>query len=460
MKNILILLLVITVSIPAKITIAKLDGTVDNGMAFLLNRSLENQTSKDTVIFRVNTYGGQLMTAFDMADSIFKSPAYTIAFVDQKAISAGALISISCDEIVMSEGSTIGDCAPVMQSDEGPQILNEKIQSPLRAKFRLFADKNGYPRYLAAAMVSPDLKIYRIKTKDTTYYTDLSHDVPKISCKADTTVMVDEGELLTLTESEALETGFTSAVFANFETYSQKQKIPSTVQLYERNWSENFVSLIGNIAPILMMIGMAGIYIESRTPGVSFPGIIGVVCLLFAYTGQHMAGLAGYLELILMVLGIAFVLLEVLVIPGFGFVGVLGILLIAVSAVLSLQSFTIPSPEIPIQSEILMANIEKMGIALFGAAVLVILFFWLVFPRLNYVADGFILEENLETPDVDDSVVGSKAIVSKKLRPSGQVLIEGIEHDAHSKGFMIEEGSSVVVVGKRHGSLIVEKLEA
>ncbi len=444
----------------AKMTIVKLDGTVDNGMAYLLNRSLENRTAQDTVILQVNTYGGLLMTAFDMADSIFRSKAYTIAFVEQKAISAGALISISCDQIVMGEGSTIGDCAPVIQSDEGPQIMNEKIQSPLRAKFRLFADKNGYPRHLAAAMVSPDLKIYKITTKDSVYYTDLEHDKPKIEGKADTVIMVDEGDLLTLTEDEAKSTGFATDIYPDFNSFKQKLNIPSSAELFERNWSEQFVALIGTIAPILMMIGMAGIYIESRTPGVGAPGIVGGVCLFLAFAGQQMAGLAGYLEFLLLAIGIVLLAMEVFVIPGFGVVGIAGILLVAVASVLSLQNFTIPSPELPFQGEILRINIEKMGLALFGAAVLTVLFFWLIFPHLNYVVDGPILTESLEKEPEDMQFLGEKAVASKDLHPSGKIIIEGVEYDANSSGFLILKGSLVKIIGKKHGSFIVEKIEA
>jgi len=457
-KSMLVLFIVVSM-LSARITVAKLDGTVDNGMAYLLNRSLENRTVQDTVIFQVNTYGGLLMTAFDMADSIFRSKAYTIAFVEQKAISAGALISIACDEIVMGEGSTIGDCAPVMQGEEGPQILNEKIQSPLRAKFRLFADKNGYPRYLAAAMVSPDLKIYKITTKDSVYYTDLIQDKPKIVGASDTVIMVDKGELLTLTENEAKATGFASAIYPDFNSYKTKLNVPSSAELYERNWSERFVALIGSIAPILMMIGMAGIYIESRTPGIGVPGVIGVVCLLLAYAGQQMAGLAGYVEFLLLAVGILLLAIEVFVVPGFGVVGIAGIVVIAISSLLALQNFTIPSPELPFQEDILRINIETMGFALFGAFAITVLFFWLIFPRLKYVVDGPILSESLESEPEDCSLLEKIATVSKDLHPSGKVMVDGVEIDAQSEGFLILKGETVKIVGKRHGAVIVEKME-
>lgn len=460
MKKVFLMVSFIVFTILARITVVELDGTVDNGMAYLLNRSLENRTSEDTLIYRVNTYGGYLFSAFDMADSVFRSDAHTIAFVDQKAISAGALISIACNEIVMGEGSTIGDCAPVQQGEDGPLILNEKIQSPLRAKFRLFADKNEYPRYLAAAMVSPDLKIYKITTKDTVFFTDLIHDAPDVKGKADTVVMVDEGELLTLTEEEALETGFSSGTYDDFEAFSDSIGIPATAEIISRNWSENFVAFIGKIAPILMMIGMAGIYIETRSPGIGAPGIIGAICLLFAYTGQHMAGLANYVELLLLGIGLLLLAAEIFVIPGFGIAGILGILFIACSAVLSLQNFTLPSPDLPFQADIFKQNLQKMGLSLLGSMVLIILFFWQVFPRLKVISNGPILSKTLEETHKEESMNGTEGVVSKDLHPAGKIEIAGISYDAISEGFLLEKGENVVVIGKKGGSLLVRKVQA
>lgn len=458
--TILLLALVIHFAFGA-ITIVELDGTVDNGMGYLLNRSLKDRTEEDTLLFKVNTYGGYLHTAFDMADSIFRSDAHTIAYVDQKAISAGALISIACNEIVMGEGSTIGDCAPVTQGESGPQILNEKIQSPLRAKFRLFADKNGYPRYLASAMVSPDMKIYKIVTKDTIYFTDLIHDAPDVKGKADTVIMVDEGELLTLTEEEAKETGFTSLIAEDFESYKKSIGVDENSAVFARNWSENFVAFIGTIAPILLMIGMAGIYIESRTPGVGFPGVIGIICLFFAYAGQHMAGMANYIEFLLLGIGLALLAMEVFVIPGFGVVGIAGILCIAISAVLSLQNFTLPSPDLPFQEEIFKMNFQKMAYSLLGSIILTILFFWQVFPRLNYVVKGPILTENLnEYIDPLQQFVGKSGVVSKALHPSGKIVVDGVEYDAISEGFLYEKNEKVIVTGHKNGSLVVRKGDA
>jgi len=441
----------------AKISVVTLDGTVDNGMSFLLNRALENRTEEDTLLFRVNSYGGLLYSAFDMADSIFRSDAYTIAFVEQKAISAGAMISIACNELVMGKGSTIGDCAPVIQGQSGPEIMNEKIQSPLRAKFRLFAEANGYPIYLASAMVSPDMLVYEIITSDTTYYTDLVHDVPDIEGEADTVTMVDAGELLTLTATEAQQTGFASKLVDNFEDYAESIGVTESAEKFQRTWSESFVAILGSITPILIMIGMAGLYIESRTPGVGYPGVIGITALLFAYAGHHIAGLAGFEEYLLLGIGLILLAAEVFVIPGFGVAGIAGIICIAVSGILLMQDFTIPSPDIPFQTEILIINIKRMAFSLFGSVGISILFFWLVFPRLKNLKNGPILSGVIHDDTLIVSLVGLDGVAVKDLRPAGSVEINGEIYDATSNGFLIEKGDPITVREQHGHRLVVRK---
>lgn len=459
MKKWILLIFVLCITVSAKIAIVNLDGTVDNGMAYLLNRALTDVEKGDTLVIKVNTYGGLLFNAFDMADSIFNSEAYTIAFVEQKAISAGALISIACNEIIMQDGSTIGDCAPITQGEDGPKILNEKIQSPLRAKFRLFAKKNGYPEDLAAAMVSPRMRIYKIASRGTAYYTDLKHSTIPRGFRGDTTIVVDSGELLTLTASEAIETGFSTRIVSNFDELKSTLGINETSTIFSRTWSEKFVAFIGSIAPFLMMIGMAGLYIESKTPGIGAPGIIGAVALLLAYSGQHLAGLAGNEEFLLLAIGVVLLIAEVFILPGFGVAGVLGIGFIAISAVLSLQNFTLPSPNMPFQMDIFIHNILVMSFSLFGAILIVLFFFWKILPKLNKVIAGPILTSELPHSISKKEMVGKKGIAYKDLHPSGKVKIEGDVYEAITEGLLIEKGTHIVVADEKGSTLIVEEVE-
>jgi membrane-bound serine protease (ClpP class) len=453
-------LLVFTSIIFSEVVTIKLSGTVDFGMDYLVKRSLKDLTKSDTVIFRVNTNGGRVDAALEISDRIFASPAFSIAFIEQKALSAGALISVACNKIAMQRGSTIGDCAPIVMSSKGPEILGEKIQSPLRAKFRVYAKESGYPTSLAEAMVTPELSVYRVVVDDKESYLDSAAlAIKNYSKDAKIELYNRSGELLTLSDSEAEDVGFSIGSYTDFTTFTSESKITAG-ETTARSWSEYFVAFIGSIAPFLMTIGMAALYIETKSPGIGVAGAVGVVALVLVYTAQYMAGLAEHTELLLLAVGLVLLMAEVFIIPGFGVAGVVGIVAIAASALLSLQNFTLPSPEIPWQQELFAQNLNSMILALGAATVLVILFFIILFPRVKRLIPGPILSETLNNPSDNKSAweVGTEGVVVKDLRPVGVVDLNGKRVDAHSEEGVIDAGSKVRVVGESYNEVLVEEI--
>ncbi|MCK5838187.1 MAG: ATP-dependent Clp protease proteolytic subunit, partial [Desulfobacula sp.] len=135
-----------------KVYIIPVSGTVEPGMAAYVKRALEEiQDETDAVfVFKLDTFGGRVDAALDIVDYISNIPkGKTIAFVEKRAISAGALIALSSNLLFMKENTLIGDCAPITQTQEGQKMAGEKIQTVLRARFRALAKKNNYPVVLA-----------------------------------------------------------------------------------------------------------------------------------------------------------------------------------------------------------------------------------------------------------------------------------------------------------------------
>ena len=140
--------------------------TVDSGMAAFIERAYkETSVHPDALeVIEINTFGGMVDSALEILDTLLKfPPEQTIAFVEKKAISAGALIALSCGDLVMKPATTIGDCAPIAYTGSGPEMMGEKFQSPIRAKFRALAKRNGYPEILAEAMVSTGKEVVRVE---------------------------------------------------------------------------------------------------------------------------------------------------------------------------------------------------------------------------------------------------------------------------------------------------------
>ena len=135
-----------------EVYVINISGTVDPGMAAFIERALEVPTGDPVpmFVFEMDTFGGRVDSALQIVDTLLSIPeGRTIAFVKNKAISAGSLIALACSRLAMRNNTTIGDCAPITYSNEGPKMLGEKFQSPLRAKFRALAKRNGYPEALA-----------------------------------------------------------------------------------------------------------------------------------------------------------------------------------------------------------------------------------------------------------------------------------------------------------------------
>ena len=329
-----------------KVYIIPVSGTVEPGMAAYVKRALEEiKDETDAVfVFKMDTFGGRVDAALDIVDTISNVPkGKTIAFVEKRAISAGALIALSSNLLFMKNSTIIGDCAPIIQTKEGQKMAGEKIQTVLRARFRALAKKNNYPIVLAESMVTIDMEVYRVEMDGQKSfmrkkaYDDLTEDEKKgISSKK---TIVAKGELLTMDDAEAVDLGFSQKSVKDIEEVLSFLGYESTdIITIEESWSESLVRFLQPFLPILMIIGIGAIYTEIKAPGFGIPGIIGITCLGLVFFGQYLVGLADYTELLLLLVGVLLLGVEVFVIPGFGVAGTTGLVVIAAGLVLSFQA--------------------------------------------------------------------------------------------------------------------------
>ncbi|MDG5816281.1 NfeD family protein [Chitinispirillales bacterium ANBcel5] len=459
-----------TSNLSDKVIVIRIEGTVDAGMAAFISRAIREakEYSNPLIVFEIDTFGGQVDAAFTIADTIAAiNSTPTVSYVQVQAISAGALIALAADQLYMRNNTTIGDVAPLIMSSEGPQMLGEKYQSPIRAKFRALARRNNYPEVLTEAMVTEELTVLEVTLPDSSFYVDSTGYAdlsPQIREQiVSTQTVVRKGELLTMTDTEAVELGFSrKSVNTVDEMLEDMGYHEAEIIRIEESWSETLVRFIGRIAPMLMMIGFAALYIEIRSPGFGLPGLIGVICLAAVFLGQYMVGLADYTELLLLILGLVFLSFEVFVTPGFGFMGFIGILLMMAGMVLSFQNFVIPSPEIPWQQDILVRNITMVVASLLGSVVIIVAFFRYLFPHIGMVVKGPYLSETLKDARIDNEelalpAVGETATVVSALRPSGKVEINGEPYDVVTEGEFVDNGSEVVVSELRGSRIVVKR---
>ncbi len=441
-----------------KVYVIPVSGTVEPGMAAHVKRSLEEiKDEKNAVfVFKMDTFGGRVDAALDIVDTISNVPkGKTIAYVEKRAISAGALIALSSNLLFMQENTIIGDCAPIINTQEGQKMAGEKVQTVLRAKFRALAKKNNYPVKLAESMVTVDMEIYKIvmdgKTQfiDKKAYDDLTkEEKEKISSKK---TIVAKGELLTMDDAEAFDLKFSQKSVSSLkEALSFAGYDSVEIVTIEESWSVSFVRFLQPFLPMMMLMGIGALYTEIKAPGFGLPGIAGITLLGLVFFNQYLVGLADYTELLIMLIGVLLLGVEVFVLPGFGIAGIAGLVVIASGLVLSFQGFVLPDPQFPWEGVLLMKNLALVSGCFLFAFLISLFLIRFVLPNIAKIVKGPYLGTDLKDSHVDavgnlSIKPGDTGIAYSSLRPSGKVMINNKKIDAIARGEFIAQGTAIKI---------------
>jgi membrane-bound serine protease (ClpP class) len=295
-----------------KVVIVPIHGTIDLGLAPFVERILREHGDAALLVLDVDTFGGRVDAAVQIRDRLLSSPMPVLAFVNRRAISAGALISLAAHHIVFTEGATMGAATPVQLEGGEAKPVGEKMVSYMRSEMRSTAEARGRSGIVAEAMVDADVEIPGLDEK---------------------------GKLLTLTTETAVTAHVADGRFETLDALLIAIGLEQASTLRpEPNWAENLARFFTDptVSGLLMGIGMLGLLIEFSHPGFVLPGVTGVLCLALFFGGHFFARLAGWGEVIGFAAGLVLLGFELFVIPGFGIAGVLGITLIAGSLVMAL----------------------------------------------------------------------------------------------------------------------------
>ena len=252
-----------------KIYYTILRGTINNKLADDFEDVLEEaeKANARALILEIDTFGGRLDAAVRIKDKLVDTNINTIAFVNKKAISAGALISLATKHIVMAPGSTIGAATPVKLTYGDEKPASEKVISYFRKEMKSTAESGNHPGNIAAAMVDPDLQIAGV---------------------------VEKGKLLTLTTQEAIRLKLAEHEVKTLEElYGKFQLEGITIENRPIPWTEKVVELMPDqktiFDPVLLwfLLGLALIFLEFVVPGVIlvFFGIGAWAAAITAYFG-------------------------------------------------------------------------------------------------------------------------------------------------------------------------------
>lgn len=460
-------------------------GMIDDALyRSIVRRSEEAMVmGADYLILEVQTYGGLVQSADDISKHLILElgdKIHTVAYVSTEAISAGSMISVSCEDIIMRKNTTIGCSAPiVMGSSEMGEAEREKTESFVRATFSRAAQANGYPEALLKAMVSQQLEVWQmknLKTGETQYFEKeyLPTD-PNAFDIANKKLVVKEGELLTLTDQKALEYGIARAVVNNLGEaidFIEKRDgvaISDNILRMETMWSEEMVRWLTSpmVVSILVLGIMLGIYVEFNTPGLGLPSLLAVVCLVILVGSRYLTGLANWIEIAVLCVGFILLLVEIFVIPGFGVAGVLGIFCILAGLFGMLVKNApgeIPWPKGEVAWTIFTDGLAAiaLGFVFFIGCAIVLAKYMDRLPFLR----SFVLKTSGFTEKLTISrtcepehrqspvEVGQMGEAVSALRPAGKVKFGSSIVDVVADGAFIEKGANVRVLDV-HGNRVV-----
>jgi membrane-bound serine protease (ClpP class) len=277
--------------------------------------------------------------------------------------------------------------------------------------------------------------------------------------------LVDTGKVLTMTTQEAIRWKYCEGEAESIPDLLKKQGVTNyELKEYKLSGFEKFMAFL--LSPIvqglliLMIIG--GIYFELQTPGIGFALVLAITGAVLYFAPLYIDGLAEHWEIVIFILGVILLLLEILVIPGFGIAGISGIVLMISGLTLGLLAnskldFTgvgvldIFKSFVFVVFFVFSAIIGSIWVS--GKILTTGPFSWLALNRTQQKSEGF-----TAAPEEILNLTGRTGEAYTILRPSGKVMIEGRVYDAVAETSWIPQGSAVEVVRQEAMQVYVRQI--
>ena len=480
----------------------RIEGVIDRLQARYLARALADARAEGlrTIVLHLDTDGGEVHYAREMFKAVLdpgkaaagggvdsaapapdadgadgapeaaRSPRM-IAFVDFRALSAGAMIAYAHHEIYVAEGASIGDIGVIYRGPDGKiEYAPEKIETVVRTLLAQAAEQRGWPRGPLLKMTARNQSLYRVTPPggETIYIIedDLAAwlaDHPEVDRDDPTQVVVYRGHdrLLTLTGREAVALGMASGLADDLPAlYTRLGLDPDEVLDLRPGAAERTATWLAGLAPILMGLALLLLFFEINTPGVGIWALLAAVFGSLFLFAQYYLDLVEHFEVALMVLGIALVAVELLLLPAGGLFAIGGALCLLAGAVLAFLPNELDlAPSDPnFQDALFDAALQGgLGLAAAGAGLLLL---FKVAPHAARLRSRLTVEAEIagtsDAPGESRSLVGRVGRAEGMLRPAGTVVIGRVHHSARAEhGAWIAAGESVEVVGAELGELVV-----
>jgi membrane-bound serine protease (ClpP class) len=458
--------------------IIPIEGDIEPALVTFVRREARRaiEGGAQYIIFEIDTFGGRVDSALQITSFIMSiKKAKTVAWVRNSensmgvSWSAGALIALSCSQIYMAEGTSMGAAAPVTIGTDGKtEGTGEKTVAAVRSQIAALAEKNGYPTGIALAMVDYDVELWEVQIDGSTRVLTLQElerleamDAGQEGAPQEIRrvgIISPAGKLLSLTAGEAYRYGLTRGLADDREALLKSLGARTVLEESIPSASDSIISLLvsGPVQGLLILIGLVMIFLEIQSPGFGIPGTAAIICFVIVFGTSFLLGQLGNLEIILFIIGLGLLAVEIFVIPGFGVIGISGIVLIAFSLILSMQDFVIPS--VDWEWDLMGRNAIVVSVGLL-AAITGIAVIALLGPKTK-MFDRLMLKTKIDqtasegegwqddggiASDYKD-LVGKEGKVATVLHPIGKAEIDGETFQVESEGAFVESGAKIKVV--------------
>ncbi len=420
---------------------------------------------------------GDLEAGVDLARVIAEldsAKVRTVAVINQSARSGSAFAALACDQILVQNSATLGGFEPAENpGDPRPNSVAAAYRSSYLADAKSIAAKKQRDWSLFAAMIDAEIDISRYRNAETDETRLLSGQQWESLDDSKQWELLAPIDTVSGIEAKQLKLlGIASNVIespADIETIFQLTEEPKVLtQTSSDRWIQSLASFLTSptVASLLIMGAFFFISAEMSAPGLGVPGFLGTLCLVGFFWAQYFDGNAQWFEILLFLIGIAFIAMEVFVIPGFGIFGIGGIVMVSISVVLAAQSFLIP---------LNVRDFEKLPNSLFplvGAGfgiVAAVLLLPRLLPDTPFLRNVILAppkKPELDLGNQTDSeatanlayLMGQQGIAVTKLMPSGRAQFGDQVCDVITQGQVVEKGEAIEVIEAIANRVVVQKV--
>lgn len=465
---------------PVKAVLIRFEGGIVPMLRAYLFRKLDTaeKDGANLVMIEIDSPGGIVDDSKLIAERLRDVQwARTVAYVPREALSGAAIVALGCDDIVMAPGARLGDAGPIFLGEDFLfRHAPEKVRSDLVALVRQLAEAKSRPPALAEAMVDMDTVVYQwthAETGEEAYKSAADIETLPDADRWERGPMVRasrEGLFLEVHGREAVALGLAQGLAESREALAQRYRIEGELRVLQATGVDTAVYVLNLpvVTGLLFVLGLIALYFELSSPGIGFGALLAGLCFGLFFWSRFLGGTAEWLELVLFAAGVMFLLVEVLILPGFGLAGIAGILLVFFSLIMAMQGFAIP--ETRRQMAIFansMAVLALSGVAFAVAAYMLRRYFGAL-PMVNQLL--------LRPPEAGEAAyegrpaglaavgvagerdapkVGDRGVAHTALRPAGKGRFGGRYLNVVTDSEFVKAGAAIEIVEMRGGRVFV-----